>query len=360
MRSVIHDIIQIFKKNMNALKKILPIISFVIPFLILYSLYPESFEATWKGRTYYLFFLWLFLLELILHWEELQTRKISGMKLARKIALIISLLIPMVYVIVANFYGLNHMIKNLAEHHNIPGWWASMMPLSTEYLFFAVFFALIILLEYGISGLKSFSISIVFLGIIGAVYTIDNLYPYGRLTLLQIFVPATATLAANVLNLMGYETTMSFISNNPTYGSIPYLGATDSQGKSARFGIAWPCAGVESLIIYTVTILLFLKKTDIPWKHRIVYFVIGAIVTYFINVLRIATIFVIAINHGNGAALRFHDYYGQLYSISWIILYLLIIIGSRALWGKIRNWKTGMKVTLGCLRQIQNRSIRNG
>lgn len=341
MRNIVHDIIQIFKKNMNALEKLLPIIPFIIPFLILYSLYPDSFEATWKGRTYYLFFLWIVLLEIILNWEDLQTRKISDMKLARKTVLIISLLIPTVYVLVANFYRLNYVIENLAEQHNIP--WASGMPLSTEYLVFAVFFALIILLEYGISGLKDFSISSVFLGIIGVIYTTDNLYPYGRLTPLQIFVPATATLAANFLNLMGYETGMSFISSNPTYGSMPYLWVTDSQGKNAGFGIAWPCAGVESLLIYTLTILLFLKKTGIPWKHRIVYFVIGAIVTYFINVLRVATIFVIAINQGQYAALRFHDYYGQLYSITWIISFPLIIIGSRALCRKIRNWKTGMK-----------------
>ena len=115
---------------------------------------------------------------------------------------------------------------------------------------------------------------------------------------MQIFVPTTATLAANVLNLMGYETSMSFISNDPTYGSMPILKISDSQGRSVGFGIAWPCAGVESLLLYSVTILLFLKKTNIPWKHRIIYFTIGAVVTYFINVLRVVTLFVIGINTG--------------------------------------------------------------
>jgi thaumarchaeosortase len=328
---------------MNALRKLLLIIPFIIPFLILYSLDPGSFEATWKGRTYYLFFLWLFLLEMILNWEELQTRKISDIKLARKIALIVSLLLPTVYVIVANFYGFNHMIENLAQQHNIPG--AASMPLSTEYLVFAVLFALIILLEYGISGLKDFPISTSFLGIIGVIYTIDNLYPYGKFTPLQFFVPTTATLAAKVLNLMGYKTRMFFISNDPTYGSMPCLMVTNFQGKFAEYAIAWPCAGVESLLIYTVAILLFLVKAVIPWKHgiiySIIYFVIGAIVTYFINILRIVTIFVIAVNGGNIGT--FHNYYGQLYSVTWIISYPLIIIGSRALWRKIRNWKTGIK-----------------
>jgi thaumarchaeosortase len=321
------NLIQTVKKGINILRKLLPLFSFIIPFLILYSLYPETFEATWKGRTYYLFFLWLFLLEIILNWGELQTRKI---KLARKIALIISFLIPTVYVIVANFYGLNHMIENLAQQHNIP--WAGVMPLSTEYLVFAALFALIILLEYGTSGLRNFSISAVFLGIIGVIYTIDNVYPGGKFTPFQIIVPTTATLAANVLNLMGYQT--RFLS---PYEGMPTLIAWDSHGRSSgAIAIAWPCSGVESLLIYTVTILLFLKKSGIPWKHRVIYFIIGATVTYFINILRIVTIFVIAINRGN--IMIFHDYYGQLYSITWIIFYPLIIIGSRALWGKIKNW----------------------
>jgi len=181
-------------------------------------------------------------------------------------------------------------------------------------------------------------------GTIGLLFIIDNLYPFGKFTPLQILVPWTATLAANVLNLMGYTTSMSFISNDPTYGSMPDLTVTGSQGK-ARFGIAWPCSGVESLLIYTVTILLFLKKTDIPWKHRIIYFSIGAVVTYLINIFRVVTIFLLAMDYGwpSPQAAQFHNYYGMLYSITWIISYPLIIIGSRALWGRIRNWKTGIE-----------------
>ena len=328
------NIIQAVKKNISILKTLLLLLSFIVPFLVLYSLYPESFEKTWKGRTYYLFFLWLFFLEIILNWEKLQIGKIGNMKSARTIAFIITLLIPTIYVIVANFYGLNSMIEDLAEQHNID--WAEVMPLSTEYLVFAGLFALIILLEYGTNGLKDFSISILFLGIIGVIYTIDNVY--GARAPFQILVPTTATLAANVLNLMGYRT--KFLG---MYRGMPLWTAYDSQGRSPQnpIAIGWACSGVESLLIYTVTILLFLKRSAIPWKHRIIYFIFGVIVTYFINILRIVTFFVIAINRGDIWA--FHDYYGQLYSVTWIVSYPLIIIGSRVLWGKIRNWKTGTK-----------------
>jgi len=318
---------QIAKRSINIIIKVLPILSFTVPLLILYSLYPKSFEATWTGRTFYIFFLWLASLEMVLSWEKLQTSKMNKLRFIRTGAFIIALLLPTTYVVTANYYGLNDMIKDLARKNEVPA--ANWTPLSMEYLVFAVLFAIIILQAHGIGGLMDFSISVLFLGTIGLIYTINYLYPNGRFLPFQFLVPTTASLAANVLNLMGYRTLWLGISDG-----MPAFKAWDSQGRtSPTFAIAWACAGVESLLIYTVTILLFLKKTIIPWKHRIVYFIIGAVVTYFINILRIVAIFVISINKGDW--LTFHDFYAQLYSITWIISYPLIIIGSRALWRKI-------------------------
>ena len=335
------DIVQKVKKNTNILVKLSPILSFIVPFLVLYFLYPNSFEATWKGRTFYMFFIWLFVLELILNWDKYKLKTANKLSSTKKnFTLGVALMFPTIYVVVANFFGLNAMIMDLARQYNIQSPWADYMSLSTEYLVFTALFAVVILLAYGFSGLKDFSLSISLLGAIGAIYTIDNLYPFGRFTPFQIFVPTTTALAVNVLNLMGYQTSTSVIID-PYYGNMSHLTAWNPKNPSkfAGFGIAWPCAGVESLIVYTVTILLFLKKSAIPWKHKIIYFVIGAVVTYSINVLRLVTIFLIAISYGvkSPEVWLFHDYYGQLYSITWIISYPLIIIGSRALWSKIRK-----------------------
>ncbi|MEM3715236.1 MAG: exosortase/archaeosortase family protein, partial [Nitrososphaeria archaeon] len=102
---------------------------------------------------------------------------------------------------------------------------------------------------------------------------------------------------------------------------------------------------IDSLIIYSVTILLFLKDSVISWKQRTAYFLIGAAITYFINILRIATIFIIAIDYGatSPQVQQFHNYYGPLYSITWITAYPLIIIGTQALWRKIKSRKIPSK-----------------
>jgi thaumarchaeosortase len=328
---------QTVKKDPTILIKIAPILSFITPLLILYYLYPASYEATWKGRTYYLFFIWLIFLELILNWEKIQA-KIHKIKSTRFTAFIITLFLPTVYVIIANFYGLNTTIVNISPK----GSWADFMPLSVEYLVFAMLFVLIILVAHGIKGLEDFSLPPCLVGIIGLIYLIDNLYPYAHFAPFQIIVPTTANLAANILNIMGYKTQIT-IENHPIYGTVPLLEvwAPNNPLKTATSYIAWPCSGVDSLLLYSVTILLFLKNSDIPWRQRTIYFIIGAIITYFINIMRIVTIFIIGIDYGVGSPQwwQFHNYYGALYSISWIITYPLIIIGIQVLWSKIKKRK---------------------
>jgi exosortase/archaeosortase family protein len=329
----------------DVFKKTLPILSFIIPLIILYffgsigsgetlEVGPLVFEKSWKGRIFYVFFLWLVSMELILGWEKIQS-KLTRVFSARTIAFVLVLLLPTIYVVAANFYGLNSIIVDLAASRNLL--LASWVPLSTEYMVFTMLFTLIVLLGFGTKGLKSCLISVFFLGIIGMVYTIDNIYPRGSFTPFQIIVPTTTTLATYVLGLIGYHTRWLGVSEG-----MPILVASGPHGVSHAIAIAWPCSGVESLLLYGVTILLFLKDSVFSWRQRTVYFIIGAVVTYFINILRIVTIFVIDANHGDFMA--FHDYYGQLYSITWIVTYPLLIIGSLMLWSKIRDWRAGRPV----------------
>jgi exosortase/archaeosortase family protein len=161
---------------------------------------------------------------------------------------------------------------------------------------------------------------------------IDTLYPWGRFAPFQIFAPTTTQLSASVLNLMGYRTSI-VMQLFPYEGTLPVLTVQDAFGNTAVHAVAWVCSGVESLLVFSVTIPLFFKNSAIPWKHRIIYFTFGAVVTYFINALRIATIFILDINGGDWNT--FHNVYGMLYSMAWIMSYPFLIIGSRALWGRI-------------------------
>jgi len=181
--------------------------------------------------------------------------------------------IPIVYVIGVNFLGLDQMLIEIGKQiltfwhfslDNLQHW-----PLSLEYLIFTIFFAATIWLAYEVDGLKQFSISLCLLGAIGTIYMIDTFYPYGAFTPFQTFVPFTASSAAQVLNWMGYKT--SFLPYQVQ--GTPILYVSGSSG-SVGFGIGWPCAGVQSLFIYTCVILLFLKKSAIPLIQKVIYFII--------------------------------------------------------------------------------------
>jgi thaumarchaeosortase len=328
-------------KHVRLLVKCLPIFSFAIPFGILYFLDPASFEMTWEGRTYYLFFLWLMLLETILNENELRAQ-ISGLRSPRTLLFIASLTLPTVYVIGSNYFGWNGIFLEIAERGGVP--FANLTPLAMEYLVFTVFFVTIAVAEFGIVNLKSYSITAVFLGAIGTIYMINNLYPYGQFTPFQVFVPTATMLAAGILNLMGYRTSISY-AYTPQEGSLPVLSVQALNGNPVGFKIAWPCSGIESLLIYSITIALFLKSNKIQRKEKLVYFVFGAIITYLINGLRIVTLYMIAL--GGSEVTAFHDYYGQLYSISWIMAYPLIIMASRALTTRIRLSRYEMTQTPG-------------
>jgi hypothetical protein len=195
------------KEHENTLLKLLPLVSFAVPLLWLYFLDAGSFELMWKGRTFQLFFIWLIALELILSWETIQPNKMGKPTSAKTFAFVAALLLPTLYVVTSNYLGLNSVIAEVSRQSGVT-WWESMA-LSTEYLVFALFFCLMVFLQFGKEGLKNFSVPAFFLGIVGALYTIDNIFPYGQFTPFQLLVPTTATLAANLLNLMGYQTSLS-------------------------------------------------------------------------------------------------------------------------------------------------------
>jgi thaumarchaeosortase len=350
------NILQIIKTHKNLIIKLLPLVAFAVPMLLLYLLNPadpylgilprESFEAMWKGRTFQLFFIWLISLELILGWETLQESKLRKLASARTAAFAAAMALPTLYVAASYYWGMNTAIANWATQSQIT--WATSMPLSTEYLAFAAMFCAVMYLSFGFKGLKALSVPAFFLVVVGLIYTIDNVFPYGQFTPFQIFVPTTTTLAATILSLMGYNTTITY-GQDALHGATPILTASNLHtGASATFSIAWPCAGIESFLIFTVVILLFLKRMPISLKSKIGYFAFGVVVTYVINAFRIVNIFTAGMVYGENSTQvqNIHFYYGPLYAVAWIVSYPLLILVSQSLWRRFRKPKRATEAQL--------------
>lgn len=323
--------------------RLLPLFAFAIPLALLYFLNPldqalnvsaqYSFQSMWKGRTFQLFFIWLVALEYILSWEVIQT-KISKQDKARSFVFGLILLLPTLYVLFEYYFGLNAAIASWSTQSGV--YFPVYMPLAIEYLVFSLLFCLTVFLPFGKKGVIGFALPAIFVGLIGAIYAIDNVFPYGQFTPFQLLVPTTASLAGGILRLMGNTVIMGtdFATSMPTLQVIGPVG-------TAKFAVAWPCAGIESLIIFTAVSLLFLKRMPISWRAKVGYFAFGAAITYVINIFRIVSIFTIGMQFGvdSSQVQAFHAIYGPLYAVAWIIFYPLLILLSQMAWQKLRNPK---------------------
>ncbi|UCC58638.1 MAG: hypothetical protein JSW14_01590 [Candidatus Bathyarchaeum sp.] len=314
--------------------------AFVAPLLIIYCFVPYgdiSFNALWKGRAPYFLFIWLLFLEAILGWKKLKTERPTGWTKKRVLTAVIMIL-PTLYAVGLSF-GLHAGIVKLGEAVGVPiingdTWYLThSWPFSFEYILFTAFFITSIWLLYGFRGLKSFSVSSVFIGGVGLFYMIDTFYPNGTFTALQFLVPITTSGVVVILNFLGYNT-QTF----PAGDTGLQLTVTGASGEPYSAVIAWSCAGSHSLFLYSFMIMLFLRGTSISRMRKVIYVVVGAAGTFFVNILRIVAIYVIGINGGGSPAKLFHEFYGEFFFIAWMFIYLsLVFISETWLIGKISS-----------------------
>ena len=360
------------KLNPAAAKALTISLSFFLPIFMLYILEPNSFQSAWKGRGPYIFFLFLFFLELLKDWRKFQKKTRNPLKRTKTLAVAATMVAPTIYVIMVFMFGLNRKIIEVGKLFGIQRYGELFLenfwPLSLEYIFLTVFFAASIQLMYGTNGSKRFAASLCFLGATGSFYMIDTFYPYGTLTTLQSFVPFTISSATSVLDWMSYKTLL----RPGPQGAVHLIIGGPTGGADWHF--YWPSAGIHSVLIYTLVILLFIKDfpfsfprktiySSVPRKFKLIaknkaissllehekiravvmyaeiFFInflrmmplyaiitIGAAGTFIANVLRIVYISTIGSKIGTEQTTElFHGYYGELCFMSWTITYLLIL-----------------------------------
>ena len=290
-----------------------------------------SFDVTWKGRMFYLIFAWILILETAIGWKKIID------KIPTKPSLIIAslacALIPTVYVLATNFFGLDLAVLKLGHSFGIPSVYSDntpsdflhlQWPISLEYVVFFVFFLVSILLAYRPRVLKVFSISLAFLGAMTVAYMLDTIYPFGVFRPLQEMALPTAATAAALFDILGYKVNLMYPYHTAD-SLLPRL-SVGLGGKSASVAIAWACAGVYSLLLYVLVMLIFFRRINISSSRKVSYFVIGLFGTFFANVLRVYSIIIVDLQYGQAAGTVFHNSYGELFGFGWIFLFILLIV----------------------------------
>ena len=140
-------------------------------------------------------------------------------------------------------------------------------------------------------GTKFYTVApaaIIYLAGNAIILSLDAFFPYDSLGPLQMIVPLYLELDEAIINWVDRY----LIDLGPLTPAIAEGNSLVLTGLNGPFALRvfWPSAGVHSLVIYTVVMLAFLLKMQIPLERRVVYFVIGTLGTFIVNLVRIISL----------------------------------------------------------------------
>ena len=91
--------------------------------------------------------------------------------------------------------------------------------------------------------------------------------------------------------------------------------------------VFWPSAGVHSIIIYSLVMMAFLLKMNIPRNRKAMYFGLGIIGTITVNLIRIFSLSVFALKVSTDPV-EFEEYHsiaGEIMFLPWLFVFLLVV-----------------------------------
>jgi exosortase/archaeosortase family protein len=130
---------------------------------------------------------------------------------------------------------------------------------------------------------------------------------------LQAIVPAEVRVTVTLLRLFGIHA-----------GSAGnQLVVWNSSGAPQTLFISWNCVGWQSLILLGLSLVVGLRG-PMGWTSRVEVIVFGILGTVLVNLVRIATVCVLAAAVGYLPAVLFHDYGGTLLLVGWLFVFWFI------------------------------------
>ncbi len=158
----------------------------------------------------------------------------------------------------------------------------------------------------------------IFLGGSAIILSLDAFFPYDSLGPLQYFVPYLVNINVFLVNLfdLGVATARD---------NLMFL-----RGDHGPFALQvfWPSAGVHSIIIYSLVMMAFLLKMNIPRGRKLVWFGLGIFGTIVVNVIRIFSLSVYALKVTTDPVKweEFHSVAGEIMFLPWLFIFLMIVM----------------------------------
>lgn len=288
----------------------------IAPILFTIIVYPNTFNLSWnQGRGGFLFAMAFIVAELLgLHLNI--SRK--------KIYIVIGISLITIGYFVALPLGLRDSIIAAAPYYKV------QQVDSWEWLWDFIIMALYIGLSLGILfGKKWYKIApagAIYLVGSAVILSLDAFFPFDSLGPLQFIVPEYLQIDQALISLINSHI-MNLGPGIPATAQGNLLVLNGLHGHFA-LQVFWPSAGVHSMIIYTLVMLAFLLKMDIPLQRKLVYFIIGTIGTAAINLIRIISLslFALMITTNINEWEAFHSVAGEIMFLPWLGIYLSSVV----------------------------------
>lgn len=278
------------------------------PIIFALVAFPDTFSLSWnQGRGGFLFALAFVVAELVgLRLGVSNRRLLAAVPLAA---------LTMAYLVSLEF-GLRDSLVSYGQSIDVP------LIFSFTWMWdFAIMTAFVIAtlsIFFGTRWIRIAPAGPIFLGGSAAILSLDAFFPYDTLGPLQYVVPYLVQINVWLVGL--FDLGMATARDN-----LMFL-----RGDHGPFALQvfWPSAGVHSVIIFSLVMMAFLLKMNIPRYRKTVWFAVGIIGTITVNVIRIFALSWYALKVTTNAAKweEFHGIAGEIMFLPWLFVFLMIVM----------------------------------
>ena len=126
----------------------------------------------------------------------------------------------------------------------------------------------------------------------------------------EVIVPFEVRLTAVILAALGVEVAVTREYVVLSGSSQPFIAE-----------IVWNCIGWQSILFFAITAFIGLQGDRYTNLSKLKAFLIGALGTFWVNILRIVLVIFVAYNFGQLTATVVHDYASLLAVIGWLFFF---------------------------------------
>jgi thaumarchaeosortase len=292
------------------------ILILIAPILFTIIVYPNTFSLSWnQGRGGFLFAMVFIVAELIGLRYNIPNKKFY---------IIIGLSTLTVVYFIALPLGLRDSIIAAAPYykvHLVDSWeWM------WDFIIMSIYVGLSLGILFGKKWYKIAPAGVIYLVGSTAILSLDTFFPYDSLGPLQYIVPIYLQIDQKIIGFIDSHI-INVGPDIPAYSRGNILMLNGLHGPFA-LQVFWPSAGVHSMIIYTLVMLAFLLKMEIPLERKLIYFAIGIIGTATVNLIRIISLslFALLITTNVYEWESFHSVAGEIMFLPWLGIYLASVM----------------------------------